>query len=254
MNPRLKCIARLPSMECSEDSDSHVCDGIRNGSPTASESSTIENEAALLLSISSICDREVRDRGFDAIFDDEMPRFPCLRGATIYPDNRSVLIPRPELHQENTSFRSLRARAVSIDSPRLTAMDAAMDMDRSTSPVSLPASETMSFEPVVVSPGTPRATVRRVQARKQSLRLAKQSRFDSEGENFVNHRESNANISGKSSKGRTLQECPPKGTPIKKIGRKKFSWKCYPEVSRLAHSHAISLYRFLSNLQLHNHS
>lgn len=230
MNPRLKGIAHLSSVDCEEDSSSHVCDPSprsRNGSPTSSEVSKIEDEAALLLSISSICDREVKDRGFDAIFD-EMPRFPSLEGYGTYQEDLSALKPRSELHEESTTFHNLRARAVSIDSPKL----AAMNVDRTTSPVSLPTSEIMSSEAVLVSPGTPHAGVRRMPARKQSLRLAKHTRRDLLVEESVKNPESNANVSGKCTKGRTLQSVPLKGTPIKKIGRKKFSWKCYPELEQ----------------------
>ncbi|KAL7566246.1 hypothetical protein ACA910_011309 [Epithemia clementina (nom. ined.)] len=229
MNPRLKCIARFPSMEREANSSFHVCDRSlpsRNGSPTSSEASTIEDEAALLLSISSICDREVKDKGFDALFD-EMPRFPSL-GVHTGPGDLSPLKPRPEAQHQNSGFQALRARSVSIDSPSL----ASTWVDRITSPVSLPASETMNPGPVLVSPLTPHSTVRRLPARKQSLRLAKQTRREPVSKVAEKHRESSSVVSAKSSKGRTLQSSPPKGVPIKKIGRKKFSWKCYPELEQ----------------------
>ena len=229
MNPRLKSIAHLPSVESEDDSAFHVCirsPPSRHASPTSSESS-VEHEAALLLSISSICDREVKDRGFDAIFDD-MPRFPSLVSGSRSED-QSPLKPRPELvQQEKTDLCALRARTVSIDSPRLTAME----VDRTASPVLLPAARATAPEPVIVSPLTPHATVRRLPARKPSIRLARQSRRESIVEEPEEKNEAkSANLAPKSVKGRTLQAAPPKGVPIKKIGRKKFSWKCYPEVS-----------------------
>ena len=232
MNPRLKSIAHLPSVGCTDNSSFHVCDlspGGRNGSPTFSESSTIENEAALLLSIANICDREVKDRGFDAIFE-EMPQFPSLVGSNCDVEAQSPLKPRPELVHldEKIHQHAFRARSVSIDSPRLEGLG----LDRTTSPVSLPATK-LSPEPVLVSPVTPHAAVRRFPSRKQSIRLVRQTRRNSLDTEPEKDGQGASMVSSKNTKGRTLQASPPKGVPIKKIGRKKFSWKCYPEVGSL---------------------
>mmetsp|Transcript_35473 Transcript_35473/g.73877 ORF Transcript_35473/g.73877 Transcript_35473/m.73877 type:complete len:337 (-) Transcript_35473:335-1345(-) len=235
MNPRLKLIAHLPSVERGEDSSFHVCDDLhptREISPTFSQSSSVKDEAALLLSIASICDREVKSTGFTAIFDDDFPKFPALSGSRgNSPKELSALQPRSELllslndqvDPEKPCFQAIRARTVSIDSPRMTGMDS--DEDRTISP--LPALEGSPFSPALVSPVTPHS-VRQMPQRKQSQRRAKQTQREAE----INEPEPAPSASSRDKKGRTLQPNPPRGVSIKTIGRKKFSWKCYPELEQ----------------------
>jgi hypothetical protein len=260
MNPRLKRIAHLPSVECGEDSSLHVSARFspsREVSPTFPNTSTVQDEAALLLSIAGICDREVKNTGFAAIFD-EFPRFPALSGPRSSPQELSALKPRSEpvfaLQEEplKPCFQTIRSRSVSIDYPGLEVMD----IDRTTSPLSLPDAQMNSFltAAVLVSPITPHATAGPLPLRKQSLRRAKQARREPEIEEHEEEHLAPA-VSSKDKKGKTLQPSPPKGVPIKTIGRKKFSWKCYPEVCHTQLSLAlVSISRIQRTTYLHTFS
>mmetsp|Transcript_7209 Transcript_7209/g.9363 ORF Transcript_7209/g.9363 Transcript_7209/m.9363 type:complete len:345 (+) Transcript_7209:130-1164(+) len=243
MNPRLKHIAHLPTVECGDDSSAahvHVCEKpSREGSPTFTDTSSVQDEAALLLSIASICDREVKSSGFNAIFDDEFPRFPMLSlpGPVGSSHDLSALKPRSEPlfnHRAEVekpcfqSFQALRARTVSIDSPALAT---AMEIDRTSSPFSL-APETAQEPPALVSPITPLSKAHTLPPRKQSLRRAKQNKNKIQELEEPEEEPQAPVLSCKDKKGRTLQTSPPKGVPIKMIGRKKFSWKCYPELEQ----------------------
>mmetsp|Transcript_12202 Transcript_12202/g.26910 ORF Transcript_12202/g.26910 Transcript_12202/m.26910 type:complete len:342 (-) Transcript_12202:315-1340(-) len=240
MNPRFIDNEELSSP--GKDSSFHVSHGFapaRNVSPPTftQTSSTVRDEAALLLSIASICDREVKTSGFNAVFDDDFPKFPTLSGpqrgllpresAALQPRSEGLLSPMEDAHMqsEKPSFQAIRARSVSIDtSPAL----AGLAMDRTISP--LPEESKPGAAPALVSPVTPHS-VRQVPQRKQSNRRAKQARREphdqEEKPTKVTH-----TTNSKDTKGKTLQASPPKGVPIKTIGRKKFSWKCYPELEQ----------------------
>lgn len=238
MNPRLKTIARLPTVEYVDDSSAgHVSSSAqssREGSPVYTpKTSSVQDEAALLLSIAGICDREVKTTGFAAIFDEDFPRFPFLAGVNSR-NPSAALKPRSEplfsKTENRNSFRpqdSIRARAVSIDSPALAAMNSSNSklMDRTSSPLALSATDA----PALVSPIAPHPIIGSLPPRKQSLRRAKQNKSKI-AEPLVAVEKQHPPVSSKDKKGRTLQASPPKGVSIKMIGRKKFSWKCYPEV------------------------
>lgn len=223
----LKTIANLPSVESDEDSSIwHVS---RQRSPIFSRTSSVRDEAALLLSISSICDREVKSNGFSAIFDDEFPKFPLLSEAVLEPaENSTVKQPEESLlrkrqEPQKPCFQAIRARSVSIDSPGLKPREA----DRTISPVMATDVESMDSSPALVSPVTHQSVRPIPRQRKQSLRLSRIARRQPEVMADIAD-EPPAPTSSK--KGRTIQASPPEGIPIKLIGRKKFSWKCYPEL------------------------
>jgi len=213
---------------------------------------TSVRDATLLLSIADICNSEIRTGGLVNLWKDDLtlPNFPCLS------DNNSdhkLLSPRTgSLHdfvsrsgsemyassKANTTAPK-RLRSVSIDSPGLLSDARYHDRDVE-SPVTFSASYS---SPSVVTPvqtsiggSLDVGGNRRSHLRKQSQRLSAKARH----EHVQNHRRAEVVQMSPASptdkcpatpKGNTpLQGVTPKGIPIKKIMRKKFSWKNYPEV------------------------
>ena len=182
-----------------------------------SQSASVRDQAALLLSIADIAKSEVRD--LSTLWDDKaegLPKFPLLSSDKSR-NKHKWFTPRAESlsellasgatsNRENDDKYNPRIRTVSIDTP-----DATM---RTTSPLG-PA-------PNLVSP-VHSPTNRRLPMRNKSLRLSKQAKRESVAESKP--------YSSIQKKGKAIQGTPAKGVPIKKILRKKFSWKNYPEVS-----------------------
>lgn len=234
MNPRIKHIAFGSSQETTP-TESNASFSVQHSAET------IRDDAALLLSIADICNKEMKDNGISSLWSDEahddsklFPEFPALNKPSSQTEESSFLKPRSEVLREPTRY-PLRPRAVSMDSGRLASaiIDDGDDSDGSDErSVSSPVAFTspMNSDHPIVTPITTVALVshRRLPMRKQSNRLLKQAKRE--------HREQTTEcaarppVSGKDKKGKTLQGIPPKGVPIKKIMRKKFSWKNYPEV------------------------
>ena len=237
MNPRIKHIAFGSSPEVIPS----VSEETLSQAPPAE---SLQDQAALLLSIADICNKEMKDSGISMLWSDAadedsalFPKFPSLTkpSSPSEKEDTSFLKPRSEVPRETTRY-PLRPRAVSMDSGRLatTYIDDSDDSEDSdersvSSPVSF--STPMNSDPPIVTPTTTVSLVthRRLPMRKHSSRLLKQAKRE--------HREPSTPkverppVSGKDKKGGKLQGIPPKGVSIKKIMRKKFSWKNYPEVS-----------------------
>mmetsp|Transcript_2447 Transcript_2447/g.5193 ORF Transcript_2447/g.5193 Transcript_2447/m.5193 type:complete len:344 (-) Transcript_2447:463-1494(-) len=238
MNPRIKHIAF---------GSSQVIPHVSQGPVASSQSSeTLRDEAALLLSIADICNKEMKDTGISMLWSDEaeddgtlFPKFPSLTKAAPSSEDSPFLKPRSELPSRENSRHPRRPRAVSMDSGRLISTiidDEYVSEDSDERSVSSPVSFTSPMNsdpaPPIVTPTTTVSIVthRRLPMRKQSHRLLRQSKRE--------HREATMErverppVSGKDKKGKAVQGTPPKGVPIKKIMRKKFSWKNYPELER----------------------
>lgn len=181
------------------------------GSESELEKASVR-DATLLLSIADICKSEIRIGGLSNLWRDDLtlPKFPCLSDPAQL--ENKILVPRTESLREFMSssgmdlYPSTRIRSVSFDSPRKQE-DVEEEIDDDSTDVS-------SDVPMVSPLQTPRG--RRV-LRKGSGRISK-----TKIEIPVSP------VSPRRSK--TLQGPCPKNLTIKKIQRKKFSWKNYPEV------------------------
>ena len=232
MNPRIKHIAF---------GSSHKAIPTAPMNARVHNAETLRDEAALLLSIADICNKEMRDNGVSMLWDDEeeqdralFPKFPTLTKPALWEDV-SFLKPRSEAPRVPTRYS--RPRAVSMDSGRLVSSLVDNDQDSQgseersvSSPIAF-ASPYDANQVPIVTPTTHVSLVsnRRLPMRKSTQRMFKKAKRD--------HLESGTErierppVSGRDKKGKALQGIPPKGVPIKKIMRKKFSWKNYPEVS-----------------------
>jgi hypothetical protein len=176
--------------------------------PTNETEKTSVRDANLLLSIADICNSEIKTGGLCNLWRDDLtlPTFPFLSDVT----TKKSLTPRSEslgellaMSSSDGSYPSNRIRSVSIDVQSIS------DEDRTSSPVS-PTS------PMLHSRRT------RLPPRKQSLRLSSRGKFVvGSGKAFL----------PVDKKSKSLQTACPKGVSLKKIQRKKFSWKNYSEVS-----------------------
>lgn len=238
MNPRIKHIAfGVPSPGTAKK----VC---RGGafSRQLNSATALRDEAALLLSISDICDKEMKTNGISMLWSDAadedkalFPKFPSL-GSKHLSSEDTYLKPRSELSRDAVRY-PLRPRSVSVDAPHFSTSIVDDDEDSESSEertMSSPVS--FAFSPMdcteelpIVTPTTTVSLVshRRLPARKQSNRILKQAKRE-----VMVERQDRPPVSGKDKKGKSLQGLPPKGVPMKKIMRKKFSWKNYPEVSK----------------------
>lgn len=198
---------------------------------------SIRNEAVLLLSIADIVKTEISADSDVWSDNKDLPKFPLLSSD---PDTDSKLTPK--IHTETLGDRliplsfegvigsySSRARSVSMDS------NVGL---RSMSPQCTAGSAT-DFPNTITPVSSPKLTYKRKQApaRKSSSKKAKYTyeeveTFDDDvdAENF--HPVATRTVSFVDQKTRQspLQGNPPRGVPIKKIMRRKFSWKNYPEV------------------------
>jgi len=169
---------------------------------------SVRDQAALLLSIADIAKSEIKTCP-SALSDeqDSFPKFPFLG------DNRSkCLTPHhnDSLRELLTPYPSGRIRAVSMDTP---------EGDRRTpSPLLSPPAL------VTVAPVTPISG----RLSHRSLRLSAKARQ----ERVMHEREDIIQVTPilKRSKGKPLQGEVPEDVTVKKIFRRKFSWKNYPEV------------------------
>lgn len=183
------------------------------------------NAASLLLSVADIASKEIRVGGF--VWDDVeqptlvRPKATILRMSSSKWD-RSRLTPRFALDYEsdhdddmedlelpptNDLFAWSRARAVSMDSEGFRASPDSQHRKSSASNIVSPESSPVSRRPQV--------------SRKQGLRQIKRKRnYSIDSSSDSSHGEK-----------RTLSNAKYGGRVMKKILRKKFSWKNYPDVS-----------------------
>lgn len=242
MNPRIKHIAFGSSHEVVPTASS---EGIVSKVQPAE---TLRDEAALLLSIADICNKEMKDSGISMLWSDAadedtalFPKFPVLTKHPLLPsegeeEDTTVLKPRSELPREPLRY-PLRPRAVSMDSGRLATIYID-DSDDSEEADERSVSSPVSFPSLALPIVTPTTTVslvshRRLPMRKTSSRHLKQAKREHHRETNTAPKAERPCVSGKDKKGAKLQGIPPKGVATKKIMRKKFSWKNYPEVCAL---------------------
>jgi hypothetical protein len=224
---------------------------------------TSVRDAALLLSIADICKSEIKTGGLGNLWRDDLtlPDFPCLLAKSDKNPSK-FLTPRTEslgdLIRTEDLYPSNRIRAVSIDSPAFILEDnvkaaTKVTKTRTESPFSEDATSEGSCDEAnrARSPCTPLTpsmifTNRRLPLRKQSLRLSVRARKEHKAggsyttpitpvaEHHEDGEEDERDVpsSPSSKRSKPLQGASPKGIPIKKIMRKKFSWKSYPELEQ----------------------
>jgi len=197
--------------------------------------SSVLDQAALLLSIAEIAKSEIRSDGMRALWDEdeELPLFPRLTyRQELIPQSRS----KEDAERENElCYPANRVRSVSIDSPTYKSTFGLLN--RTHSPMELPKSifatpGQENPEPMLVSPLPYR---QRLPYRKHSLRLSSKFKRDYAEEKEVRKVSFEMTSSTPPStpkKNKMLQRAPPRNTPMKKIFRKKFSWKNYPELEQ----------------------
>jgi hypothetical protein len=212
--------------------------GVAKNDRTFSEPS-VRDQAALLLSIADIAKSEIHDNGLQALWWDDgkiLPLFPKL-SETAHGGEHMRLAPRTDslqgllvassMEEQKQHLPSNRVRLVSLD------MDTTYEHEdwRTTSPVSLNTSKINLVSPMQ----SPQALVsnRRLPLRKQSLRLSVKARKEDhqEEEDEEECPTPTRTVAFADHKKKALQGACARGIPIKKILRKKFSWKNYPEVS-----------------------
>lgn len=180
---------------------------------------SLRDQAALLLSISDIAQSEITTCPMALSNDSSFPRFPAWNGGA-----SKFLTPRTEslrglLYDANIGLKPTRLRTVSIDSP---AQFLSMGF-RTPSPLSSPP--VLALDLVESSPMKP--IVRRLTHR--SARLSHKARHERVREGDKK-RETIPPVFVTPPKFKALQGKPPEGVTIKKILRRKFSWKNYTEV------------------------
>ena len=185
-------------------------------SPSALLSPTsIRDEAALLLSIAPICESEIREDGISFLWTDEeqAPAFPLLVAhEDAYKKNQNLLAPRNvsmDFLPSDTAASRSRTTAELTPAGKLRARAVSMDHQDNL----LPDAVFRPLSPKNFKPARKFTSVQR-NHRKSSLALG-------EPRSPVIHKE---NLS-------TLQPDFPREALAKRVYRKKFSWKNYPEVS-----------------------
>jgi hypothetical protein len=180
---------------------------------------SVRDQAALLLSIADICNSEISKfpmaLSYDDDSDDGLPKFPLLeekdakhvKWNTYHTDSLNSLLVRATsypLHPSN------RVRTVSMDAQDFKIL-------RAPSPLASPPA---LVKAIPVTPTTPKQVHRSLrlfsQARRHRAREALKEAIKEECVQIKN--------------GNVLQGDVPKGVNVKKIYRRKFSWKSYPEL------------------------
>jgi hypothetical protein len=236
MNPKLN--KHFPRVRTSEAGTLSI--GGENDNARFTKTS-VRDQAVLLLSIADIAKTEINNDGLSKMWleEEDIPKFPQLSEQPNVSDLK-WLTPRTEtlkdliMDTSSDHYPSNRVRAVSIEySPE----QHSSRFERATSPFTLGLPE--ESNPNIVSPEVSPLSNRRLPFRKQSLRLSHKARkehlltpsspmsSDNEDEGparTVSFADTN------SKKSKPLQPATAKGVIVKKILRKKFSWKNYPEV------------------------
>ena len=187
---------------------------------------SVRDQAALLLSIADIANSELQS-GERVLWkdDEELPNFPLLLGSAFSLRGKA---PSEEQHRSTSltnmlisapplsACSSSRARTVSLDIVEHNRMGG----NRTPSPLTMTGSQQV---PVTPSPMLRKGL--RVSARKRKQPEHEEPEEEEEEEDAFDPLAYNTKSSG------PLQGSVPKGITAKKIHRRKFSWKNYPEVS-----------------------
>lgn len=183
---------------------------------------SLRDQAALLLSIADIAQSEITTCP-SALSDDSSfpPCFPSLDGTT----HMKCLTPRKDslrglLYSANSKPGPSRLRAVSIDTSSMDIVGNRHTPSPLESPPILPLGLVGGS---CLSPIVGRLS-------HKSARLSHKARHDRVSEREDTKCEQVSPTFSTPSKSKALQGKPPAGVTIKKILRRKFSWKNYPEV------------------------
>jgi hypothetical protein len=249
MNPKLN--KRFPHARSSQ-AGTILSIGGENDNARFTKTS-VRDQAVLLLSIADIAKTEINKDGLSNLWvdDEDFPRFPKLSEPSV--SDFKWLTPRTEtlkdliMDTSSDHYPSNRLRAVSIEySPE----QHSSRFERTTSPLTLGFPEESNAN--IVSPEVSPLSNRRLPFRKQSLRLSHKARKEhllspsspmSSDEEDEGPARTVSFADTNSKKSKPLQPATAKGVIVKKILRKKFSWKNYPEVR-----HNISLEKDIARL------
>lgn len=183
------------------------------GSSEGLANASLRDQAELLLSIAGIAQSEITTHPTALLEDTDMPSFPCFSEMA----KHKQLSPRlGSLRTLLSSHADHRVRTVSIDG---TFQDNGTRISPLNAPPTLPICKSAVVTPTAKPKPTARTARLSIKPRRkylyeinnQSVRV--KSVLPEEASNL-----------------KPLQEEPPKGVPITKIMRRKFSWKNYPEV------------------------
>lgn len=243
MNPKLN--KHFPRARTSEAGTLSMIGGENDNARFTKTS--VRDQAVLLLSIADIANTEINNDGFSALWvgDEGIPKFPKLSEPSA--SDFKWLTPRTEtlkdlivgaMNASSDHYPSNRVRSVSIEySPD----QHSLCFERTTSPLSLGPPEGSSAN--LVSPGVSPLSNRRLPFRKQSLRLSHKARKEhllssaspmTSDDDDEGPARTVSFVDTTSKKAKPLQPATAKGVIVKKILRKKFSWKNYPEVSQVS--------------------
>jgi hypothetical protein len=198
---------------------------------------TSVRDAALLLSIADICSSEIKTGGLKNIWREDLtlPKFPCIDESDEKPGHIPLAPRKESLTDFLTQTLSHRARTVSVDHTKLQIEIPKDDRDHAASPPAL-VSPIPSFERPISPPESPQR-FNRLPFRSQ--RLSTKARRDSiEEARGSSSSPELPTLSGPPSPStparcrKPLQSPCRKGVPIKKVYRKKFSWKNLPELEQ----------------------
>jgi hypothetical protein len=198
------------------------------------ENTETSKDAALLLSIADICKSEISHGGMNNLWRDDLtlPSLPYLSDEE--DEHAKPKLPERRLDSlfslispvtADQFYPANRIRAVSLDQSLKAVETAPLTTNNLLTTVAV-------VSPVCRSPTTRTA---RAYRRQGSLRFSSLAKKDivPEDRSFSPH-----NIL-KSKRSKPLQGVAPKGFVGKKIGRKKFSWKNYPEVRLFIMHHLV---------------
>ncbi len=184
---------------------------------------SVRDQAALLLSIADIAKSEMKS-GDRMLWkgDEELPKLPLLLGSAFSLRDKtprehrssslnSMLISAPPV----STYTSSRARTVSLDLVEQSRMGG----NRTPSPLTMTEGQQV--------PVTPSPMIRK------GLRVSTRKRKQPELEELEEDEDEFDALADNRKSSGPLQGTVPKGVSAKKIHRRKFSWKNYPEVSPL---------------------
>lgn len=184
------------------------------------------DEAVLLLSIADICNSEISHGGMHNLWREDLtlPKFPYLSDD----DEEQV---KPKLFdRRQDSLQSFMTAPLAVEElyPGIRIRSVSLDQGFKVNEPTMSPGRALPEQPIpLVSPVTrsPAASRPRGPRRYGAVRAGKVRK-----ECFPEPRPLSPQEFPKSKRSKPLQAVPSKGFAGKKIGRKKFSWKNYPEV------------------------